>query len=105
MRHAARQLAKGLHLLGLAELAFDLHFARHVALDGHIVDNSAGSIPHRRDGCFLLVKRAILALVDKMAAPGFPAMEDGPHLAVKFSIMLAAIDRKSTRLNSSHLVI
>src|SRR5208282_5210462 len=93
MRHAAGQLADRLHLLRLAELRLELHFARHVALDGHVIDNRAGGVPHGREGGFLLVKRAVLAPVDQMAGPYFPAPENLPHPAVKLGIMLAALEK------------
>ena len=54
MRHATGECADGLHLLGLTELGFDLYFVRHIAFDGHIIDNLTAGVPHGRDGGILL---------------------------------------------------
>ena len=79
--------------LRLPKLAFEFEFARHIQLDGHVIDHLSAPVAHRGDGRLLLVNRAVLSPVDKMSAPDFPALKRLPQVRVKRRVMPATLEQ------------
>src|SRR5256885_3900921 len=68
------------------------------------------ALPTTTDPVQALVKRTWEPTLSVTGAEGLPALQDAgnvlrPYTAFKLSLRLPPLDRKSTRLNSSHLVI
>ena len=90
--HAASQPPHRFHLVGLAELVFELGLVGDIAFDGNVIDDFSRGVAHGRDGRFFLVKRAVLALVGEAAVPHLPAAQHRPHPLVELRVLLAALE-------------
>src|SRR5208337_322152 len=103
MSHSTGQPPHRLHLLRLAKLFFQVPFVRAVALDGHVVHDSALYVMDGRDGRVFWIARAVLLLVHKVSCPHFPAGYGTPQVLVKSRFVLAALEE--TRIAAQDLLL
>ena len=90
MRNASGKVPQTFHLLRLPQPPFHLHFLGHIPLDGHIVDNLARGIAHRRDHHLFFIQGGVFLPVRNVSRPDFSAGDRFPHLFVKGVVVHAA---------------